>query len=1770
MRRILSTTALGLAFVAPAAVNGQSDERGRLEALIEDNLSAEGMQIDITGFQGALSSEAQLEELTIADEEGVWLTLRGAVLDWNRLALLRGRLSVNELTADEIILARLPSQPADATVEVPDAATQPFSLPELPVSVQVGRIAAERVEIGAPVIGQPVEFRLEGSASLAGGEGEVALDVERTDDRQGEITLDAAYANDSRELSVDLDVNEGPGGIVASLAGIPGEPALELTVEGSGPLSDFAADLAFATDGEDRLAGRIAVADIADADRAGTQFDVDVEGDVRPLLTPENREFFGPSLSLDVSGQSYAEGGLVLETLSLDSDAITLDGTVELNAQNWPVLVSLTGRMQAEDGGPVALPLPGQDTRVDRAAIDIDFNAAEGDTWQAGIAVEGLDRPDLDAASFRLDGDGTLTQGEGSGLGAAAGQFDLSAEGLEFADPDLAQAVGDTLSGLVSFDWTQGSALELTGIDLTGAGITTTGTVSVSGIANDLNIVIAPDLSVVADDISRFSGLAGRDLSGAVDVQAEGTFEPVSGAFDMAVDGSATDIETGIPEVDGLVAGQLDLAIDAARNEAGIVLRTLNLASETLTATAEGRVGGNETDARFDIDIADMTRVRPDLEGRLAVAGTVVQDGEDYTLDLTGAGPGGARIDADVTATLVDNLLTAVGGTGTVAVDTLDTFSGIAGRELGGAVRVEGTGRYDLQSSAATADVSGTGTDIATGIAELDALLAGQSRFVLDGGRNEEGITLRTLELTTPRADITAEGRLRDDGSTAEFDVALSELAAVVPTMSGDARLSGTASQDGEAWSFDVTGSGPGGARADLDGTARLVGTDFRGVDATGSIAADDLSAYAGLVDRPLGGALTFDGSGSFERATGFFSADVSGTSTDVATGIAELDALLEGEATYDVEARRDADGITVDELRIAAPRVSVTGDGVYAETGSRANFDAVVTDLASVVQGMTGEARLSGTADQTGDTVDFDITGSGPGGAAADIAGAATLDGLALRAIEAAGALGIETLRPYAELVGRPLSGSARFEGSGSYELATQFFSADVSGRSQDVTTGIPQADALLAGTATYDIDAARDDDGIVLRNLRIEAPRARATAEGTYRDTGSNVRLEARMTDLGDVLDGLSGGAQVDATAQQDGDVWNVDATASGPGGAEAQVDAALRVVENALEAVEGSGTVSVTTLAPYGSVAGRRLGGSVSVEGSGSYALESQEFSADVDGRVADLRTGISAIDQLLRGTTTFGATAAGDPGGAIRIDRLVVDGTEIDATVNGTYGGNSGDVRYDLRLRDVGLFVPDLSGPLTAEGTAQLAGGGYRIDAGLTGPGGTNANVSGTAAQDFGRVNLSVTGAAPLGLANGFIEPNILQGQARFDLRVNGAPGLDAVSGTVTTTGSEFALPSQGLTVNGIDAQVGLSGGRADIDLTGGLSSGGQLSVSGPVTLSPPFNGDLAITLDGLQYVDAGFIESTANGSLRLTGPLASTATLSGNIALGRTEVRVPSGGTGNTSLSFDVRHVNPPADVQETRARAGFRDPSDDGGAGGGGGGVNYGLDVTVTAPSQIFVRGRGLDAELGGEVVIGGTLQNIQPVGRFDLIRGRLDILGQRLTLSEAYIQLEGDLNPFIYVRADTQRDENTIAIIIEGPVSEPEVDFTSSPDRPEEEVLALLLFGRDLSEISGLQALRIASAINTLAGRSGTSLVDRLRMSTGLDDLDVQTGADGQTELRLGRYINERAYTDVTVNSEGETEINLNLTITPSVTARGTVGSGGNTGVGIYYERDY
>ena len=231
------------------------DDKGFITRLLEENLSGAGRKVVIEGFAGALSSRATFTRLTISDADGIWITLENGAMHWSRTALLTGRVSINELSADRIILPRLPGGDDSA----PQAEATEFALPQLPVSVNIDQIAVGRVELGKDIIGQEAVLSINGSMNLEDGAGQTALTIDRVDGPRGQFALDASFSNETRVLDLDLKLDEDRDGLFTNIVDLYGRPAVNAEIKGQGPLSDYSAQITLATDGQPRISGSVAV-----------------------------------------------------------------------------------------------------------------------------------------------------------------------------------------------------------------------------------------------------------------------------------------------------------------------------------------------------------------------------------------------------------------------------------------------------------------------------------------------------------------------------------------------------------------------------------------------------------------------------------------------------------------------------------------------------------------------------------------------------------------------------------------------------------------------------------------------------------------------------------------------------------------------------------------------------------------------------------------------------------------------------------------------------------------------------------------------------------------------------------------------------------------------------------------------------------------------------------------------------------------------------------------------------------------------------------------------------------------------------------------------------------------------------------------------------------------------------------------------------------------------------------------------------------------------
>ncbi|MEJ6403360.1 translocation/assembly module TamB domain-containing protein [Yoonia sp. 2307UL14-13] len=1590
MKHLICTIIFLCAPLWATAQSQEDEDKGYITSLIEENLSGVSREVNILGFQGALSSEATIEVLTIADEEGVWLSLENITLSWTRSALLRGAIDIQEISAEKIVVSRPPI--SEETGPSPEA--QPFSLPELPVSIDLEQLAIGRLELGEVFLGEPIAISLQGSASLSGGEGVANVVAERLGDKRGIFEIDGSYANETGVLGLLLNLEEGEDGIAARILDLPGRPAIGLRVEGEAPVNDYEATLAIATDGEDRLNGTFRLTE----DPAGRLVRLDVGGDVSPLFDPAYRSFFGTDSQLFVDARQTNDGRIEVSSLNLESQRLNLAGALLIGAQGWPERIRLSGGI-VRGSQPVLLPVAGPETYVAGARIAINYDNQLSDDWTAEITIDDFDRPGLFIDELGLTGGGILRNGEGAETGLITANLNYGAEGLRLDDAGAAQALGDAVTGRFSASRTEGEPTEISQLTLSGAGINVEAEATVLGVEEGLETDATANLSVAG--LGRFSSLVGRDLGGAAEVAVEAVLTPLDGLFDVTLNGTTDDLAVGIPEADAVLAG-----------------------AGTLTAQA----------------VRDTT-----------------------------------------------------------------------------------------------------------------------------------GTRLESLRVTTSAAEVTAQADLTSDGSDASFTARLNEVSLVLPDLNGAAFLRGNArlAADGVI-DFSVAGTGPS-AQLSANGT---VNPAENGQTINAAVTADiaDLTTYAALADRPLSGAANLAIDGVLLSDGLRFDVDVQAETQDVTTGIARLDPFLDGAGTLSAAiARPTQETFLLSDLDVSTPILRATGNvGIDAQGPLESDLNLRITDASAIDPNLSGPVTAAFTATPEGDeSLRMRLRANGP-----DVTIAAdTVLNKATNEISGDVSADLAELAAYQSLVGQPISGQVSLNVSGAGTIPQDGeiprFDFDLQAETQDVTTGIARVDPFLVGTGTLSGNVASPSDGtFTLSDLTIATPLLRATGNAGFGPDGPlESDLNLRITDASAIDPNLSGPVSADFTAAPaGGDDLRIRLNANGIGA----VIAADTLLDRPSNEISGDVSANIADLATFRPIVGQPLGGRVDLTASGSILPDLSRFDAQINLQTRDLRIGNPTVDVLLRGAGQVDI-AANQSDGTLTVSNFEATTPQFSVTgaLNGAEG--TGEGWFDATLRDVGILTDQVSGPARASGTAQLdATGNWRIDASGTGPGGLNAQVNGQVGSG-GQLDLDVTGSAPLALANTAIEPRRLSGTANFDMSVNGLPGLDALGGRITIANGRLAAPTLAQALTDIGGQIGFSNGRARLDLRANVEAGGGLTIIGPVDLEGPNNADITANVRDVRLRDPELYSSSIAGTVSVTGPLQNGARIVGRLELGRTDIRVPSSSVSTLGDLPEVRHIGAGSDVTRTLQRAGLSATPESGdGDSAGPATPGFPLDVVINAPSRIFVRGRGLDAELGGRLSIGGTTNDVVPVGRFELIRGRIDILQQRFDLTEGSATLQGDFDPYIRLVATTQTDNGTtVNIIVEGPAGEPEVRFESVPELPQDEVLSQLIFGRDLESISPLQAVQLASAISTLAGQGGGA-VDRLRRNIGLDDFDITTDEEGQTAVRAGRYLSENVYTDVVVNSEGDTEINLNLDVTNEITAKGSVDQDGETSIGIFFERDY
>jgi len=481
----------------------------------------------------------------------------------------------------------------------------------------------------------------------------------------------------------------------------------------------------------------------------------------------------------------------------------------------------------------------------------------------------------------------------------------------------------------------------------------------------------------------------------------------------------------------------------------------------------------------------------------------------------------------------------------------------------------------------------------------------------------------------------------------------------------------------------------------------------------------------------------------------------------------------------------------------------------------------------------------------------------------------------------------------------------------------------------------------------------------------------------------------------------------------------------------------------------------------------------------------------------------------------------------------------------------------------RPMDVALVANLTATSLDARAVADDSGGGEgRLQARIA-----NLPAQGGMMQRLGAGNLFAqlryNGPADALWRLAAVEAFDIGGPLNAAIDVTGKLGSPVIRGSLSSDDLRLQSSLTGTDVSGVTLRGRFAGSRLELtSFSGKASNGGRVSGSGMIDFANLFTRGPAMDLR-LSASNARILARSDMGA-SVTGPLRVVSDGRTGTIAGRVDVNSANWQLGNAAEQARLPNI-------KTREINGFdttATPSSPG--------TTWRYLIDAVANNRVNVKGMGLDSEWSADIGLRGTVDNPAIRGRADLIRGNYTFAGKRFDITRGRITFDGSTppDPLLDILAEVAESGITARVSIGGTASMPEIQFSSVPAMPEEELLSRLLFGSSITDISPAEALQLGAALAAFRdGGGGLDPVNKLRSAIGLDRLrivsaDAATGQD--TSIAAGMYLTRRMYVEIVTDGRGYNATQLEFRLTNWLSLLASVSTMGRESINVKASKDY
>jgi autotransporter translocation and assembly factor TamB len=434
------------------------------------------------------------------------------------------------------------------------------------------------------------------------------------------------------------------------------------------------------------------------------------------------------------------------------------------------------------------------------------------------------------------------------------------------------------------------------------------------------------------------------------------------------------------------------------------------------------------------------------------------------------------------------------------------------------------------------------------------------------------------------------------------------------------------------------------------------------------------------------------------------------------------------------------------------------------------------------------------------------------------------------------------------------------------------------------------------------------------------------------------------------------------------------------------------------------------------------------------------------------------------------------------------------------------------------------------------------------------------------------DLRITSTAlNLGVVQGFTDlVTNVTGTLQADVHLTGSGQDPHLDGFVDIKGGAFGVPLGGVSYTGLNTRIELDPDRIRLQkFTIVDEEGGPLHVSGELAVHEKSVGDVNITIesDNFELIDNELGDVGIESKLQITGELRRPR-IAGEIDLetGRLEVdqilqlfydpysvealpevesaerAVEGAGSAEEAAAGALNRAEgsaaapraAEAAAEPAPAPAGAFDP--------------VALDLRVVIPENLVLRGKKLrpggptGTSVGDiNLTLGGDLQvkkapgaPVTLLGRVETVRGTYEFQGRRFDLVRGgTLRFVGEtqINPMLDISATREIPDSgvEVRIRITGTAKAPQLALSSNPPLEESDILALIVFNRQVNELgTGERASLAATAGGIASGFLAAPLGESIGKALDLDLFEITTATE-EGELgagfTVGQQVGDRAF---------------------------------------------